>query len=104
MHVSKDDTMVKVVNGRRYSTETATLLADDEYWDGRNMDRDGRNHFLYRTQKGRYFTVTLTRWQRECHSLDLLENEDEARRLYESLACHYVSYEEAFPSFQVEEA
>ena len=37
--------MVRVVNGLRYSTETATVLASDVYWDGSNHERHGRNEW-----------------------------------------------------------
>ena len=40
MHPEK---MTRIVDRKRYSTETATLIADDEYWDGHNWERRGRN-------------------------------------------------------------
>lgn len=96
--------MQRVVNGLRYRAATATLLADDQYWDGRNHERRGRNRFLYRTPKGHYFLVTLTLWQGEQDTLEPI-SEEEAQRLYEQeLTEHAVEYEDAFPKAQVEDA
>ena len=98
------DDMQRVVDGIRYRVATATLLADDQYWDGHNHERRGRNRFLYRTPKGRYFVVTLTMWQGEQDTLEPID-ETEARRLYENeLTEHAEEYESAFPEAQVEEA
>ena len=96
--------MIRIIEGKRYRTETATLLADDVYWDGHNMERGGRNTFLFRTPRGAYFTVTVTMWQGEHDTLTPLD-EAEAIRLYEgALREHYVAYSEAFPNVTVEEA
>jgi hypothetical protein len=53
----------EIINGKRYSTETATLIAGNDYWDGQNWERRGRNEFLYRTPRGNYFLLSLTQWQ-----------------------------------------
>lgn len=96
--------MTRIVGGLRYDTSKAILLAHDRYWDGHNLERHGRNTFLYKTPKGRYFVVRLTMWQGERDTLEPV-TPDEARRLYEEfLPVHEVSYEEAFPNVQVEEA
>jgi hypothetical protein len=93
--------MSRIIEGRRYDTETATLLADNVYWDGHNMERSGRNAWLYRTPNGRYFTVSGTLWQGERDTLAPVSLE-EARRLYENiLPEHAVAYEEAFPGIEV---
>lgn len=47
--------MERIVEGKRYSTRTSTLLASDRYWDGSNWERSGRNCYLYVTPRGRYF-------------------------------------------------
>jgi hypothetical protein len=92
------------VDHKRYSTETATLLADDEYWDGHNFEHNGRNEFLYRTPNGAYFTVNLTQWQGERDTLTPITLQ-EAIELYEgSLTEHRVNYQEAFPSVKIAEA
>lgn len=97
-----DDSMQKVINGKRYSVKTATLLASDEVWDGSNWERNGRNTFLYRTSKGAYFQVCLTMWQGERDTIVPLSR-DEAMGLYEQLPEHNVKYELAFDAV-VEEA
>ncbi|MBI3960240.1 MAG: hypothetical protein HY328_15615 [Chloroflexi bacterium] len=94
----------RIVDGIRYSVSKATLIAHDCYWDGHNFERSGRNTFLYRTPRGRYFTVSLTQWQGEQDRLEPVD-EDEARRLYEGpLSEHSESYADAFPDAVVEEA
>jgi len=98
--------MVRIIDGKRYSTETATLLASDAYWDGHNHERRGRNTFLYRTPRGRYFALHRTMWQGESDSIEPLD-EAEALGLYESMAAHdmaEVSIEEAFPGVTIEDA
>jgi len=102
LHVPQD--MERIVDGIRYRVDAATLIADDQYWDGSNHERNGRNRFLYRTPNGRYFVVTLTMWQGEQDAL-LPISPDDARAAYEE-ACteHHVEYEEAFPDVTVTEA
>jgi len=95
--------MIQVIGGKRYNTETATLLAHDAYWDGHNFERSGRNTFLYRTPKGAYFVVRQTCWQGERDSLEPLDR-DEAVGLFEQLPEHDVSWEEAFPGVVIEDA
>jgi len=95
--------MNKVVNGKRYNTETAELLAGNDYWDGHNFERSGRNSFLYRTKKGNYFAVHLTCWQGEIDTLEPLSI-SEAQELFESLSEQRVDYDEAFPNAIAEEA
>ncbi len=97
-----DNKMSKIVNGKRYSVATATLLASDEYWDGNNWERHGRNQFLYKTRGGAFFEVSLTQWQGERNTLLPLSRE-EAQELYEKLPEHPVDYATAFDAV-VEEA
>ena len=95
---------VRIVNRTRYSVEASTLLASDSYWDGHNHERHGRNTFLYRTPKGAYFTVALSRWQGEDDTLTPCTL-DEAVDLFEGrLREHAVSYEDAFPNVEVGDA
>ncbi len=101
MRPSED--MEAVVNRVRYRVRGSTLLAHDEYWDGRNRERNGRNTFLYRSPGGRYFAVHLTMWQGERDRIEPLD-EDEAAALYEGLPEHEVPWEEAFPTLPLEEA
>ena len=95
--------MSKVIDGKRYSTETATVIASDEYWDGRNYERSGRNTFLFRTLHGNYFKVEVSQWQGELNELVPID-EIEAIKLYEDLEKHACEYEAAFPDQKVEEA
>jgi len=96
--------MTRIIDRRRYSTATATLLAGDDYWDGHNFERRGRNAYLYRTPGGSYFVLTMTQWQGERDTLRPLDI-DEAISLYESvLSEHRVEYAEAFPGVEVIDA
>ena len=94
----KERPMRKIVDGKVYNTETATLVADDVYWDGHNMEMepDARNSWLCRTKKGAWFVVTRSLWQGEQARLGPID-EAEAQRLYEGpLSEHYLEWEEAF--------
>ena len=94
----------RVVGRKRYDTETATLLAHDVYWDGRNFERHGRNQWLFRTTRGAYFVVTASQWQGEVDSLQPI-GLHEAIELYEGpLSEHAVDYDEAFPGVDVVDA
>lgn len=96
--------MTRIIDRRRYSTATATLLAGDDFWDGHNFERRGRNDFLYRTPGGRYFVVGLTQWQGEQDVLRPVDL-DEAISLFEGpLTEHRVEYAEAFPDVEVIDA
>jgi len=96
--------MTRIIDRKRYSTDTATLIASDAYWDGHNFERHGRNRFLYRTPKSAYFLVTLTQWQGEQDSLGPLTL-TEALELYEGpLSEHETTFEAAFPGVEVEDA
>ncbi len=101
MHPPKS--MTAIVDRKRYSVATATLLAGDDYWDGKNWERQGRNQFLYRTPNGNYFEVNLTRWQGERDTLIPLTQEN-AITLYEQLSEQRVSFEEAFPGVELKDA
>ena len=96
--------MTRIVNRKRYSTETATLIASDCYWDGSNMERGGRNTFLYRTPRGAYFTVNLTQWQGERDTLTPLSQKDAIELFEGTLTEHDVTYQEAFPDIVIEDA
>jgi len=94
----------RIIERKKYDVKTATLIADDVYWDGNNFERSGRNEFLYRTPNGAYFTVNLSQWQGERDSLIPI-TQAEAIDLFEgSLTEHYVKYAEAFPGVKVVEA
>ena len=94
----------RILDGKRYSTDTATLLAGDDYWDGSNYSRRGRNTFLYRTPKGNYFTVVLTQWEGERDELSPVSLEEAVELYEECLLEQRVPYAEAFPEVTVEDA
>jgi hypothetical protein len=92
-----------IVDGRKYDTQEATLLAGDDFWDGHNFERSGTNTFLYRTEKGNYFTLRMSMWAGASTSIEPVED-DEARAVYEAMRERRVSYKVAFPNFIVEDA
>ncbi len=95
--------MSRVVGGKRYTVKTATLIADNEYWDGHNFERGGTNTFLYKTRGGAFFTVFLTQWQGQRDRLEPVSREEAIRLYEEDLPEHPVEYEQAFDAV-VEEA
>ena len=95
--------MVRVVEGKKYSTEKAEIIAHDAYWDGHNFERHGRNTYLYKTPKGNYFCTHLTQWQGDVDTLEPLSIE-EAIAMFDELEEKEVEFEEAFPNAPVEEA
>lgn len=94
----------RVVDRKRYDTETATLIADDQYWDGHNFERRGRNTFLFRTPKGAYFTVSTSLWQGERDTLEPVTLEESMELFEKELPEHAVSFAEAFPGVKVDDA
>jgi hypothetical protein len=98
--------MQQIINLKRYDTETSILISGDDHWDGHNWERRGRNIFLYRTDKGVYFTQVRTKWQGEDDHLDAV-TQDEAIALFDKHSIHdttRVPFEEAFPGVEIEEA
>jgi len=87
--------MKQIIDGKLYNTETADVIASDNYWDGSNRDRHGRNTFLYKTKKGAFFLHHTTRWQGERDSIEAI-SDDEAKAQYERLPEHETDYKEAF--------
>jgi hypothetical protein len=87
--------MHQVINSKLYDTEKATLVTSDHYWDGNNWERNGRNTFLYKTQKGNYFLYHTTRWQREIDHLEPISLED-AKVQYEKLPEYIMEFKEVF--------
>ena len=93
----------QIVDRKRYSTATATLLAGDDHWDGHNFERHGRNRFLYITPNGGYFVIDLTQWQGETDSLTPVSKGD-AESLFSAMTDHRVDYADAFPGVVIEDA
>jgi len=94
----------RIVNRTRYSVETATLIADDTFWDGHNHERSGRNTWLYRTPRGAFFIVTRSQWQGESDSLEPVTLERAIEMYENALSEHNESYQDAFPGVTVEDA
>jgi hypothetical protein len=117
-----------VVEGKRYRTAAATLLASGPAWDerlgdefrpllevrvggvdlsavigGRGWGRLGWQAFLFRTPKGNHFVQFQSTWPAERDRLFPL-SPDEAMRLYGKLAEKKVNFEQAFPGVEIEEA
>lgn len=95
--------MTAVIGGKRYNTETSTVIASNEYWDGSNYERGGTNTHLYRTKNGNYFVGFSTCWQGSRSSIQVVTR-DRAQRLYEELPQHEEEYEAAFPGETVPDA
>ncbi len=94
-----------IIDRKRYSTASATLLAGDDYWDGHNFERSGRNCFLYRTPKGNYFFVNLSQWQGEADTIEPCTR-DEAIEFFENCRPddQRESFADAFPGVEVLDA
>lgn len=95
---------VAIVDRTRYDVRKAELVAGDDYWDGHNYERHGRNTWLYKTPRGRYFTVTRTQWAGEFDTLRPVTLDDAIALYEDALTERRLSYAEAFPGVQVEEA
>ena len=91
----KMQNMNEIVGGKRYRTATATLIAGNDYWDGNNWERGGRNTWLLRTPKGAFFLQHQTQWQGEQDRIEPITVE-EAKEWYERLTEHRAEYAEAF--------
>lgn len=87
--------MKQIIGRKVYDTETATLIADNEFADGSNRLNTGRVSYLYKTQKDNFFVFHQTIWQGEHDSIETV-SVDEAKDKFESLRKHAVSWEEAF--------
>lgn len=87
--------MQTIIDGKKYDTEKATLLASDRYFDGSNWERSGRNTYLYKSPRGAFFVHHTTCWHGERDTLELVDI-DQAKELYESLLEREVDYKAAF--------
>jgi len=88
--------MIWVAAGKRYRTDTATLIAHDEYWNGHHFEQNGRNTFLFRTPNGNFFAQYQTLLPGEINKITPLET-NEALRLYQSLHRKEVPFRVVFP-------
>jgi len=95
--------MIWVAAGKRYRTDTATLIAHDEYWNGHHFEQNGRNTFLFRTPNGNFFAQYQTLLPGEINRITPLEA-NEALRLYQSLHRKEVPFRVVFPCITEEDA
>jgi hypothetical protein len=95
--------MMSVVDGKRYRTDTATLLAHDEYWNGHTYEQNGRNTFLFRTRNGNYFAQHQTLLPVITAEIVPLD-ESGAMTLYHSLYRKEVPFVVAFPCVRTRDA
>jgi len=95
--------MTLVVAGKRYRTDTATLLAHDEYWNGHAYEQDDHNTFLFRTPNGSFFAQYQTLLPVITGKIVPLDR-DEAMSLYHSLYKKEVPFAVAFPCVEVKDA
>jgi hypothetical protein len=95
--------MIWIVAGKRYRTDTATLIAHDEYWNGHTWEQGGRNTFLFRTPEGNFFAQHQTLLPGEINRITPL-NTTEAIALYQSLHKKEVPFRVVFPDIKVEDA
>ena len=87
--------MEQIINGLKYDTKVADLVASDRYWDGYNWNREGRNTYLYRTKAKRFFIYRTSQWQGERNHIEPV-GLNKAKYYYEELPEHDMSYVEAF--------
>ncbi len=85
----------QIVNGKKYRTETASVVADNVYWDGHNFERSGTNTWLLKTPRGNFFLQHQTCWQGERDYIQPVTLE-QAKEWYERLSEHSMEYAEAF--------
>ncbi|MCK5123604.1 MAG: hypothetical protein V3T06_02430 [Dehalococcoidia bacterium] len=97
------ENMIWVAAGKRYSTETATLIAHDVYWNGYRFEQNGRNTFLFRTPSGNFFAQYQTLLPGEINRITPLET-NEALQLYQSLHKKEVPFRVTFPHIKAENA
>lgn len=100
------DTYSEIVERKRYAVETSTRVAGDDWWDGSNFERRGRNSWLYRTPRGAFFVVTRSQWQGEPGTSLRPVTQDEAVTFWEACVrdSDRLAFEDAFPGVKVEDA
>jgi hypothetical protein len=88
--------MRRVIDGKLYDTEKATLLADNEFSDGTNPISHGRATYLYKTKKGNFFALHVTQWQGEHDTIEACPVE-RAKQIFQQLDdSQSPDYEEVF--------
>ena len=87
--------ILKIIDGKRYSTKTAILIARG-YVHQRDREQMDRTLFIYRTKEGDYFKVLVAHHPVEYKDIERI-SELEAINLFGSLTERIVDLEEAFP-------
>lgn len=95
--------MTRIIQGKRYETQSASLIAHDAFHDGHNWERSGRNTFLFRTRRANFFAQYQTKRPGEDDRLEALDV-DAALTLFDSLPVKEVELETAFPGIQIVDA
>ena len=87
--------MRKIIRGKMYDTETATLIANNEFSDGSNRMPGGRSTSLYKTARGNFFALYETHWQGERDTIEPLSI-TAAKDLFEALDADDNEYSDVF--------
>ena len=87
--------MRKIIRGKMYDTETATLIANNEFSDGPNKMPGGRSTSLYKTARGNFFALYETHWQGERDTIEPLSI-TAAKDLFEALDADDNEYSDVF--------
>ena len=104
--VMKPHPLSQILDRKRYDTETATLLSGNDWWDGHNWERSGRNTFLYRSPRGAYFAAHLSCIEGEADRIEPL-TEGDAITMFEAHAVYgknRMSFDKAFPGIEIDVA
>jgi len=86
--------MVRVINGKKYDTDTASLVAHDQIFP--MWYRAARHKYLYVTKKGNFFLYSVSPVQGEISDLITPLTREEAKRYYDELPFVEMDYEDAF--------
>jgi hypothetical protein len=108
--IIRSRSMEQIIEGKRYNTDTATLIAHDRInWEGKTdrrvtgafmyrgpaLERRGKKRYLYRSFKGSFFIHHTSRWPAEKERLEPLTR-DQAQDLYGYLPVQLLNWEETF--------
>ncbi len=72
--------MIKIIEGKRYNTETAELLATSRRSESGDRYNCGTRAELYRTKKGGYFVAHYTLWQGSRDQIAVVDRETAINR------------------------
>ncbi len=95
-----DKLLSKTVNGVRFVVREAFCIATYNYWDGESHERNGCNHFLYKTPCNHYFYVHVSRNKGERTTIDMLSL-DVAVEAFECAPVQIACFEHAFPQLTI---